>query len=191
MKKILLGLLALVLFASISCAVPLGQGLGDYFPAGIEVVGGGITGSLESYSAEILSAGDDSMENNDTISFIFSFEPSKIILIWNGICQHDTTNEPGWGSGSTYITIAGTDTITHTLNRAGHYDNNGNWVFTSDSDDATNITYILGGNDGSDTGSQIGTATWTTATKTLLITFTTANAAAADTRIGIKAIAIR
>lgn len=134
-----------------------------------------LIGDIEGYSIDIVQASDLDIALNDTISLSFNFEPDIIVLSYSGRCQHDTTFETGHTTGHCEISITGVDTIGYNLNASGIRDSNGAMASIVLQNSAINTVGVFGGFDGADWALFYGVGTWTTATHTLLITFSTVN----------------
>lgn len=151
-----------------------------------------LIGDIEGYSIDIAQASDLNIALNDTISLSFNFEPDIIILSYSGRCQHDTTFEAGHTTGHCEIAVTGVDTINYNLNASGLRDSNGAISTVALQNSAINVVGVFGGFDGADWAMFYGVGTWTTATHTLLITFSTVdNCNSAQNFIEIMATAYR
>lgn len=153
--------------------------------------GKSFAGVLLTKSISEVQASNLGIADNDTLDLVFDFVPSKIFLSYSGVAIANTADEePGHFNGHCVITVTGTDTITSNMNGSGHYQTTaGPGGITNKQDDTTNVVYVNGG---FDTGGLnlvffLGTATWTTSTKTLTITFQETNTKTAQNFIEILA----
>lgn len=171
---------------------------GNYkFEGDVEVVGtlaanGALTVASVANSFEVVRLENTDIANSATDSLVFSFVPSKILINWRGYAEHDTSSEAGISMGSTVVTVTGTDTATSAMMAVHFNDNNSASRWEKTAADTTNVVVVKAGTDASDQGSVTGALTsWTTATKTLLITYTVANTTDASTTIAYEAIAYK
>lgn len=192
MKKLLIGL-CLIFLATGAFAVQQGQGLGDIIDQ--LTVSTALTAEVEGYSVDIVTMSDTQLADNDTMSFVFSFTPSRIVVTYHYRGKHDTSGEEGSQTGTCDITVTAVDTITGVLNAVGGVDQNGAFKTYKVFNDTTNIINANAGYDGADWGTNTApiAGAWTTATNTLVLDFTCTNTDpdANDNGIGVTAIAYK
>lgn len=143
----------------------------------VMAAGKSIDSALEGKSIDIVQVSDSAIIDNDTLDFVFDIVPSKIVINFSGACER-TTSGVGHTTGSSILTITGTNTFTSNMNYVSQRGNGSN--IGGGSNDSTNVCYLLGGTAGS-SGTVAGTATWTTATKTLRITWQETSTITANT----------
>lgn len=157
-----------------------------------KIEGDRLFADVEGYSIDVVQSSDLNIALNDTLDLVFLFEPDVIVLDYTGRCQHDTTLDDGHTTGHSVITVTGVDTITYNTNYTALVNNGGAFGSHIGQNDAVNAVVVYGGNDGVDDGYFYGVGSWTTATKTLRLTFSTvANTNTATNYIEILAIAYR
>jgi len=127
---------------------------------------GALTATLNSTTFEVLTGSNTGIADSDTDSLVFSFVPSKIIVHYN-VKTVGTGGYVGVAKGDCTIIITGTDTMTSQLYGISTWDGNGYPTFSHDS--STN-SYIVNGNS-HNSSTVYATGTWTTATKTLALTY--------------------
>jgi hypothetical protein len=151
-----------------------------------------LIGDVEGYSIDVVQVSDYNIALNDTLSLVFLFIPDVIVVDYSGRVQHDTTLEDGHTTGHCQVDITGINTMTCNNNYTALFDDNGVIGSQYGQNDVVNTVLIYGGNDGVDESYILGVGTWTTATKTLKITFSTiANTNDATNYIEIMAVAYR
>ena len=126
-------------------------------------------------------------------SLVFDFVPSKILLKWSVSASGSNGGNFALSVGTTLIAITGTDSLTQNMNINQIYPNYPatTWnAFNNAVNDTTKCIRFNGGNT-NDNGAATcyGVATWTTATKTLAISYT--NSYTANQNIDIMAIAFK
>ncbi|GAG15171.1 unnamed protein product, partial [marine sediment metagenome] len=141
----------------------------------------------------IVQASKLGVADNDTTSLVFDFVPSKIVLSFNGaLTRVLQTDGKSTNSGHCVITITGTNTFTSNMNNIAHQWNDEinkgvSYLFQDHSD----YIIIMRSGIGSTglAGYIVATATWTTATKTLLITWQQTNTVPEETFVELVATA--
>ena len=130
---------------------------------------------------DIVQFSNLTIASTNTDSLVFAFVPSKIVLNSNGIGRHDTTNEHGQSTCLAILTVTGTDTITTNTNCSALIENGPaettGMAFVTIQDGTTNAIVIHGGYDLTDVCTMVAAPTWTTSTKTLLLTWTVTDCA--------------
>ena len=130
---------------------------------------------------DIVQFSNLTIASTDTDSLVFAFVPSKIVLNSNGIGRHDTTNEHGQSTCLAILTVTGTDTITTNTNCSALIENGPaettGMAFVTIQNGTTNAIVISGGYDLTDVCTMVAAPTWTTSTKTLLLTWTVTDCA--------------
>jgi len=145
--------------------------------AGVTVDGGllkdgAFEGVVEGKCIDVAQFSNNTIIDNDTNSLVFDFVPSKIVLSFSGGGKFTGVPNQGITTGHTIITITGTDTITSVCNATAYYQFDSAWVHTAALGDTVNVIYLyVGRMIATGSATILGTATWTTATKTLLITY--------------------
>ena len=139
------------------------------------IVGGSYDGALEGKSIDIVSRYNEGIADNDSLSLIFDFVPSKIVLEYVGLGNYSgEATTTGSGKGMAVITITGTDTFTSVMYTCGAY-----WNEQTDKafnmqnyNDTSNIcNFPCGVNASGATASMSATGGWVTATKVFALTF--------------------
>ncbi len=140
----------------------------------------------------------DGIEDNDTISFTFDFEPKEILLQWDGEARHITSLEVGTSSGTCRVSITGNDTFTFKTRVIDTYYSD----FTSPDQTHTFMTLLLadvlrvtGGQDSTGDLCRVygpsSTSTWSSSTHTFTVIFQETNTSTSDSEIVVTATAYR
>lgn len=128
-------------------------------------------GAISIQQVDLVQTFINGVSENDTVSLIFAYEPSQIVISYSAICHHENFPfEVGHSTGHSVISVTAVDTITLETNYTAICDYNG----TMDSailHSHTNVLMAAGGSDGATYARCWGIGTWTTATHTLLIEF--------------------
>lgn len=102
MKKILIGIIALGLLASVSSAVQLGQGLGDYFPGDVTIEGITKAGIITAESVTIITPADGNVVTGPTSATdnaVARFDSTTGKIMQNsGVTIDDSNNMAGANS---------------------------------------------------------------------------------------------
>jgi hypothetical protein len=155
-----------------------------------------LTGSIMNSSLETRRYQNVGIATGDPAdTLVFAFVPTKIILNFKGTAVRVDPYQAGANDGMTVITITGTNTYTSILDSVCAYWNmrtTNQMSAVTRAGDEVNVIYLFTGNDpGNIQGTCIGVATWTTATKTLSITYTATNCNNASTVLLVTATAYR
>jgi|2_EtaG_2_1085320.scaffolds.fasta_scaffold05695_4 hypothetical protein len=133
----------------------------------------GVIGTTASGLVDVVKLTDTSMANSDTLSFVFAFVPSEIHLVSIGKSKHDTSNEQGYTTCDALITVTGIDTVSVALDQTTLVNNTAAVLSPESSFGITSgdSVYLVGGYDGTDWCTIEANTTWTTSTKTMLLTW--------------------
>lgn len=178
MKKILIPILLIgLLLTGCSVADPLtdtiyfeeGSGISLATTADLEIRDGSTFGGFQ---YDIVQTYINGVSENDTIDFVFSFEPTNIVLSYSAVCSHSTfPYYVGHTTGHSLVLITAPNSFELDAYITAIRDENGTMdsaVLTSEFD----ALMAFGGYDGSTYAKAWGVITsWATATHTLSIKF--------------------
>jgi len=153
------------------------DGIFDYLYVGYNlnttgnITANSVAADIEGYSVDLVHDYESGISENDTLSLVFGFEPSKISISYSAICHHvDYPYEVGHTTGHSLITVTGVDTISITTNYTAVTDDNG-VMNSAILHSHTDVLMAAGGYDGYTFARCWGTGAWDTATHTLVVTF--------------------
>lgn len=151
-----------------------------------------LIGDIEGYSIDVVQSSDLNIALNDTLDLVFLFVPDVIVIDFTGRSQHNVTLDDGHTTGHSIVIITGVDAMTCNTNYSALINNGGAFGSKIGQNDVVNTVVVYGGNDGLNDSYFYGVGSWTTATKTLRLTFSTvANTNDATNYIEIIATAYR
>lgn len=132
--------------------------------------------AIEGKSVDVVRLQNSNIATSDIDTVVFDFVPSKITFTYLMSGTSADTNGPGGNSGQGIITITGTDTATVLMDNMYIRDVSSAAFSTGiNVGSTTEIFHLTNGTSGGASSVSGAMTSWTTATKTLLITYTVTN----------------
>ena len=141
----------------------------------VTYVAASLDAALLTKSIDVVQLYNHGIATNDTDTLTFAFVPSKIVIQFNYVAYHATTNQVASGQGNCFVIITGTNTFTSNTHFSAFQNFNGSMDGVGLGNDTTHIINIYSGYNGTNYGTSTCTGAWSTTNKRLTLTWTSSN----------------